>query len=96
MDDVDLDVVEVDELAVVGDALHREQAAGRLDRLAHRLERLAAVDADLRRERVPPGADPELDPPGGEVVERREGRGEQADVARPVVDDAGADARCAR
>ena len=29
VDDVDLDVVEVDELAVEGDALHREQAAGR-------------------------------------------------------------------
>ena len=62
VDDVDLDVVEVHELAVEGDALHREQPPRRLDRLAHRLERVAAVDADLRRERLPPRADPELDP----------------------------------
>ena len=54
-------------------------------------DRAAAVDPDLRRERVPPRADPEHDPPGREVVERREGRREQADVARPVVHDARAD-----
>ncbi len=92
MDDVDLDVVEVDEVAVVGDALHREQAPRRLDGLAHRLERVVPVHADLRRERLPPGAEPELDPAGREVVERRERRGEEADVARPGVDDARADA----
>ena len=34
---------------------------------------------------------PELDPPRGEVVEGRERRGEQPDVARPVVDHARAD-----
>ena len=76
---------------MVGDALHRQQAPRRLDGLAHRLERLAAVDADLRRERLPPGAEPEHDAARRQVVERRERRREQADVARPGVDDARAD-----
>jgi hypothetical protein len=47
VDDVDLHAVEVDELAVVGDPLHRQQPAGRLDDLAHGAQRPAPVDADL-------------------------------------------------
>jgi hypothetical protein len=92
VDDVDLDVVEVHELPVEGDVLHREQPACGLDSLAHAEERTSAVDADLRRQRLPPRADAELDPSRREVVQRRERRREQADVARPRVDDAGADA----
>ena len=91
MDDVDLDVVDVHELAVVRHALHVQQAAGDLDHLAHGLDGPTAPDPDLRGERVPPGADSELDPPGREIVQRREGRGEQPDVSRPGVHDAGAD-----
>ena len=61
MDDVDLDVVDVHELAVVRHALHVQQAAGDLDHLAHGLDgrrrRIPTFDAS-----VPPGADSELDP----------------------------------
>ncbi len=101
MHDVDLDLVDVHELAVVRDPLHREQPARDVDGLAHRLDRMAALNSDLRGKRVPPRAEPELDPARGEVVEGREGRGEEPDVARPCVDDARADCdplrrRCVR
>ncbi len=49
------------------------------------------VDADLRGQRVPPRADAEDHPAGRQVVERGERRGQQADVAGPVVHHAGAD-----
>jgi hypothetical protein len=91
VDDVDLDVLHVHELPVEGDPLHRQQAARDVDRLAHRLYVPAAMDADLGRERVPPRPEAELDPPGSEVVECRERRGEQPDVPRPGVHHARAD-----
>ena len=62
----------------------REQAAGGLDRLAHRRQRLAPVDADLRRERVPPRADAADDAIGREVIER------EIDVIRAL----GVEIRC--
>ncbi len=45
----------------------------------------------LRRQRIPPRAESAEDPPGGEVVERRERAGQAGGVARPDVDHAGAD-----
>ncbi len=85
--DVDLDVGDVDELAVERDVLHRDQPAKHLDVLAHRPQRPLAPDADLRRERVPPGADPQQDPSGRQVVEGDERRRHEADVSRPAVHD---------
>ena len=88
VNDVELDVVHVVELAMEGHALQGQQPAHHLDGLAHRRERLAARDADVARQRIPPGADAADDAVRCQVVEREEGGGEEADVAGPVVDDA--------
>src|SRR5947209_573841 len=96
--DIELDTIHVMEFAVEGDALHLEQALQHFDGLAHGLEGLSAFNAHLFRQRVPPRADAADDAIRREVVERQEGRGEQSDVARPVVQHAAANfhARCHR
>src|SRR5262249_39194883 len=52
---VDLHVGEVDELPVEVDPLHRQQAPGGLDRLAHGLQGPVPFDPDLGSQWVPPG-----------------------------------------
>src|SRR5574341_2662120 len=79
------------EFAVKSDALHPQQSPHHLDRLTHGLHWFLALDADVLRERVPPRADSADDSIRREIIERQKGRGEQTDVARPVVDDAAAD-----
>ncbi len=85
---VQLDTLNVMEFAVEGHIFHGEQAAQHFDGLAHRLQRLAALDAHIARQGVPPRADAADDAIRGQVIEGEEGGREQADVPRPVVDDA--------
>ena len=76
-------------MPVERDGLVGEQAAHGLDHLAHRAQRLVAVDADLRSERIHHAPSPQMMRPGA-VVERERAR--QAGCAlRPDVDHARAD-----
>ncbi len=88
VNDIQLDLIDVMEFAVESDALHVEQAAQNDDGLAHGSQRLAALDAHVARQRIPPGADAADDAVGSQVIQRQEGGRQQPDVARPVVDDA--------
>ncbi len=90
VDVVELDAVEMDELAVVGDVLVGEQGTDRFDGLTHREQGLGSVHADLARKWLPPGADPQDHTARSEVVQGRERRCEQCRVPRPVVHHAGA------
>jgi hypothetical protein len=92
VDVVELDAVEVDVVPVEGDRLVGQQPADRGDHFAHRPQRLRPIDADPRRQRIPPRAETADDPAGSEVVEGRERAGETSRVARPDVDDARPDA----
>ena len=89
--DVQLDAVHVMELAVKGDVLQRQQATYQLDCLAHRFKGFAPDNAHVLCQWIPPRPDATDDPTGGQIVESDKGRRQQADVARPVVDDARAD-----
>jgi len=91
MHHVQPDAVHLMELAVEGDFLHGQQLAQHGDGLAHGQQRLAALDAHLAGQRVPPRADAADHPVRRQVVQGQEGGGQQADVAGPVVDDAAAD-----
>src|SRR5690242_15195192 len=73
-----------------GDALQRQQAPEDFNRFTHGLERLFAFDAYLPCQRVPPGPQTTYDAVGREIVKRQERRGEETDIACPVVDDAAA------
>ena len=91
MDNIQLDAFHVMEFSVERDAFHVEQAAHHIDGLAHGGQLLAALDAHVACQRIPPRADAADDAIGRQIVQRQEGRREQTDVARPVVDHARAD-----
>ncbi len=91
MHDVQFDPAYIDELAVIGHVLHRQQIAGHVDDFPHRQQRLGAFDANIRGQRIPPRANTEYDAVRREVVQRQVGRRDQGNVASPVVDHTGAD-----
>ena len=85
VDVVQLDAVEMDELAGVSDALVGEQCPDRFDCLPHREQGFDTVHAHLAGERLPPGTDPEDDAAGRQVVQGRECGRQQGRVPGPVV-----------
>ncbi len=85
---VQLDTVDMHVLTVKGHRLGVEKTPHYFYHLAHGRQRAFPVDAYIRRQRVPPRADPADHPVGGEVIEGQKGGGDQGRVARPVVDHA--------
>ncbi len=89
MHHIQLDPIHMMEFPMKGDPLHVEQAAEHLHGLAHGKEGFLALDTHVLRQRIPPRADAANDPVRRQIVKGEQGGGEQTDVARPVVDDAG-------
>ena len=87
MHHIQLDPVHIDKAAVKRYPLHVEQPAQDKDGFPHRGERFFSVDAHIPGQRVPPGANPANNPARRQVIQGQEGGCQQANVARPVVDD---------
>ena len=91
MDIVEFDAIEMHEVAVHRHRLVVEQGTNSLDDFTHHPDRLAAVDADLRGQRIPPGPQAADDATRRQVVEGGEHGGKTGGVAGPDIDDTGTD-----
>ena len=91
VDIVEFDAIEMHEVAVHRHRLVVEQGTNGLNDLPHHPDRLTAIDADLRRQRIPPSPQAADDTARRQVVECGEHRGKAGGVAGPDVDDAGTD-----
>ena len=91
MHDIQFDAVHLVKFALKCDILHRQQTPRDLHRLPHRLQRSAPADAHILRQGIPPRAHAADDAVRRQVVQRQKSGRQQPDIARPVVDDAGAD-----
>jgi hypothetical protein len=88
---VEFDAVEVDVESVERHGLVGEQSAHGVDDLAHHAQRLVTVDADLRRQRIPPRAEPQIIRPGARSSSVENVLASRRRVARPDVDHTRAD-----
>ncbi len=84
---VQLDAVEMNVHTVEVDRLVGEEGPYDSHRFPHHGQRLRSLDADFRREWIPPSPDSEDDPTRSEIVERRKGGCQTRCIAGPTVDD---------